>query len=98
MKDESIIEEEKILEILKEFYQVSHVDLKKNVLLDKEKGNINNSLHKLRSEDKIRRIQGLGTLYWRYNLPITTISKKQYRDAIKLIDAYARQMEEELKK
>ena len=34
MKPESILEKEKILEILKEFYQVSHVDLKKNVFLD----------------------------------------------------------------
>ncbi len=94
MKSESIIEEEKILDLLKEFYQVSHVDLKAIIPPVEEDGSINNSLHKLRSEDKIRRIQGLGTLYWRYNIPIITISKKQYRDAIKTVDAYVRQIED----
>ncbi len=51
------------------------------------------TLQKLVTKGHVKSISGLGTAYWRYNVPITTISRTQYIRALKLIEAYTLQLE-----
>ena len=90
-------DEDRILAVLKKYYQVSHRDLKSYMDYKGNSAVFKRTMQKLVHEGHIKAVPGLGTLYWRYNIPITTVSRTQYKKALKLIETYTQQLEENQK-
>ena len=86
-------EELKVVEVLKKYNQLKHDDLKEYLGYNATGRYFIDMLRRLAQRGYIKSVQGLGHLYWRWDIPITSISKAQYKKAIVVINTYVKQLE-----